>query len=329
MRNKIQVIIVDHNNYIAFPGAKSDNFDVPVIITDSYKRIKSIFLRVLRKIHFSRKVNKILDLPFKHIWATDLGRYVVEADTEYYFIFSNATLFPLSPDKLNALKNKGNVHYIMLWGDPYDSIHSEKARYYYSRMKFDRILTINLTEAAERGFTYTYIPYDFKIEEKNPITKNDIYFVGGAKDRLDFLLKIYEKLTSEGVNANFRITGADTHEQRHKGQIVYNEPIPYQSVLEHVGESNCILEVLAYGQTGATLRYYEAVVNNKKLLTNNKNVINLPFYDSRFIHVFESIDDIDTQWIKKKEDIDYRYDGRFSLTRFIDRIINLESEKDE
>lgn len=93
-------------------------------------------------------------------------------------------------------------------------------------------------------------------------------------------------------------------------------------------KSNCILEVLATGQSGATLRYYEAVCYNKKLLTNNKNIVNLPFYNPEWMHVFENTEDIDWGWVKERVPVDYHYDGRFSPIHLIDRIIELEEQKE-
>ena len=326
MNNKIQVIVVGEN--IMFLEAKSCDYNVPIIFTDSCQKTNIHILNFLRRVHLSKKINKIINIPFKQIWAVDLSKFVVDIDTEYYFIFNNATLYPIPPKRLVDLKNKCNVHYIMLWGDPYDSVYSKEARFYFSKVKFDYIFDINYNEAAEKGFIYTYLPYNYKKPNNKFIIKNDIYFAGAAKDRLDFLLKIYEKLTAEGVSVNYQITGVHKNEQRYNNKIIYNKQVAYKSILDTVYESNCILEVLGYKQTGATLRYYEAVVNNKKLLTNNKNVVNLPFYNPKYMYIFETVDDIDTKWIIERENIDYHYDGRFLMSHFVDKIIAMELEKE-
>ena len=111
--------------------------------------------------------------------------------------------------------------------------------------------------------------------------------------------------------------------------IIYNKRIPYSEVVEKNKASNCILEIISSGQSGASLRYYEAVCYNKKLLTNNKNVVNLPFYNPDYIHVFEKPEDIDWDWVKERIQVDYHYDGRFSPTHLIDKIIELEEEKEK
>lgn len=66
--------------------------------------------------------------------------------------------------------------------------------------------------------------------------------------------------------------------------------------------------------------FFEAVVYNKKLLINNENIIEFPFYNSRFMRVFKKVEDIDWKWVKSKEKVDYHYDGSFSPLKFIEEI---------
>ena len=37
--------------------------------------------------------------------------------------------------------------------------------------------------------------------------------------------------------------------------------------------------------------------------------------------IIENIDDIDVDWVKKREEIDYNYDGEFSPIHFIDYLL--------
>lgn len=53
--------------------------------------------------------------------------------------------------------------------------------------------------------------------------------------------------------------------------------MPYEKLLMLTQLSNCIFDMTQVGQTGVTFRYYEAVVYNKKLLTNNREIFNMPF----------------------------------------------------
>ena len=96
--------------------------------------------------------------------------------------------------------------------------------------------------------------------------------------------------------------------------------INYLKVIAEIKSTNCILEVLQEGQNVQSIRYFEAVVYNKKLLSNNPNLKKLPFYDERYMKYFENVNDIDWQWVQKKEMIDYKYNNEFSPIHMIEMI---------
>ena len=94
----------------------------------------------------------------------------------------------------------------------------------------------------------------------------------------------------------------------------------YEEVLGGVLRSKVILEILQEGQSGPSLRYYEAVCYNKKLLSNNPNIVHFPYYDSRYMRYFSSPEDIDIAWITEDCDVDYHYKGDFSPVNMLDLI---------
>ena len=92
-------------------------------------------------------------------------------------------------------------------------------------------------------------------------------------------------------------------------------------------KANVLLEIVIPGVgAGATLRYYEAVMYGKKLLTNNPTVKELSFYDERFIRYFEKPEDIDLEWVKAREKVDYNYTGEFSTANFCRKLEELEND---
>lgn len=46
----------------------------------------------------------------------------------------------------------------------------------------------------------------------------------------------------------------------------------------------------------------------------------MPFFDDRFIHFYNHIEDIDWDWVKRREEIDYGYNGEFSPVNLLTRI---------
>ncbi len=84
-------------------------------------------------------------------------------------------------------------------------------------------------------------------------------------------------------------------------------------------------------QHGATLRTFEAVVYNKRLLTNNPFVNEFPYFRADYMKYFNDIGDIrkiHTSFFK--EDLtDYCYNDEFSPRNLFDEIENNNVLDDE
>ena len=91
--------------------------------------------------------------------------------------------------------------------------------------------------------------------------------------------------------------------------------------------ANCIIELLQENQKAQSLRYFEAVVFNKKLLTSNENIKKLSFYDKRYMKVFKNLEDIDFDWVNKKEEIDYNYKNEFSPIYIIEELEKIQKSE--
>lgn len=306
--------------------------DKRVVILNSFLRdLHNPLLKGLRKIHLSKKINSRINLPFKNIWKCSLRDIEWNYNTKYYVILLGSSLRQIDYSYLLRIREKYDVKYILLMIDLWDSNnYSLSARYYKDKLKFDYIFSFDLADCKKHNFIYTNVPYS-KLCDDTPYKKeSDIYLAASVTTRggVKVFHDIYKHLKDNEVCVDYRLVDVPSKEQIFKEKIIYNKRIPYMQVIEGLMKSNCILEVLATGQSGATFRYYEAVCYNKKLLTTNKNVVNLPFYNPKYIHVFEKPEDIDCNWVKERIPVDYGYDGRFSPSRLIDKIIELEEEKE-
>ena len=297
------------------------------VFNQTVKNINNPVLKVIRKIHLGKKIDERVHLPFKNIWGSCLDDIKWEDDTQYYVIFLEP--YPLKPSYLNNLREKHNVKYILyagfVWDD--DTYYSKMQRDYSNEISYDYIFSSNPLDVKKYGFEYNNFPYStISKADENITNENDLYLIGKASGRAQNRLKIFQDVYN--VLSNYQITEVPEDKQIYRDEIIYNKVIEYPKVIDGIKKSNCILEVLAEGQTGETLRYYEAVCYNKKLLTTNKNIVNLPFYNPKYMKVFEKPDDIDCDWVKERIPIDYGYDGRFSPSRLIDKIIELEEQKE-
>ena len=152
----------------------------------------------------------------------------------------------------------------------------------------------------------------------NPEIKYDLIFIGDDKGRGRIIKQTALNAKRNGIHVNFKIPGTLNF---NSSLVQYVPYMSYAQIIYENLESNCIFEVLQPGQTSMTLRTQEAVCLKKKLLTNNKNIIKEKFYDSRYIQVFERVEDIDWSFVIRREGVEYKnYNNEFSPIDFFNRM---------
>lgn len=282
----------------------------------------------LRRIQVDPRCSKLYDFPGRDRWEIDLLDY---AENDTCYLFSTEALRFLSDRLLRRIKNHpAHPRMILLLVDSMH-VHGGHMRWVRSRIKefpWDMCLSYDIRDCQEFGFCYmgsNIYSFDENCQPSN--NYSDIYFIGRNKSgRNDYVKKIYHYLTGKGVKCNFHLLDTKLNAYKYIGKTLpgltyhlFNQE-KYDKVLADVLSANCILEIVQKGQKSQTARYYEAVCANKKLLTNNMYIKELSFYDERYMKVFDSIDDIDVNWIKQKVDFNYGYNGEFSPLKILDLI---------
>lgn len=293
--------------------------DSRVILCYYGKRyISNPFLRLIRRIHLSTKINKIVNFPYKHIWTT-----LPVGFSEFYSILANdGVLKDLEAYLEKCRKKKIPTNLFLADAMDAQSIVMQNARPIILKRNFTHIYTFEFADSIKYGFEYMGFGgyYSKKNLEPNLNNNYDLFFSGGIKGGREIAIqKLYTYLSKSNCNFLFDINGEPFIDGEH---IQYHRFwIPYKTVLDYVGKSNCILEIVQQGQTGPTLRYFEAVCYNKKLLTNNPQIVDFPFYNPKWMKIYEKPEDIDIDWIKEEENIDFGYNGEFSPTHMVDYLI--------
>lgn len=108
---------------------------------------------------------------------------------------------------------------------------------------------------------------------------------------------------------------------KYNGIQFINKPISYNENIKNILQCKCILELMHNGYANATQRYPEAVIYNKKILSNNVEIRKFPYYDERYMKIFHDVSEIDWDWVMKPMEIDYQYKGEFSPSRLLDDIV--------
>ena len=141
--------------------------------------------------------------------------------------------------------------------------------------------------------------------------KYDFYFVGFEKNRGMMIRELKEIL--QGYRSCFKVVRK------------VSEVIPYSENIANIAQARCVIDIVQNGQTGITLRPLEALALRKKLITNNRNILNYDFYDPSNIFIL-GVDDIakldvflNTEFKPISSKVISKYDIMTWLSNFVNR----------
>lgn len=173
-------------------------------------------------------------------------------------------------------------------------------------------------------FYYPEIESKLDFSHLDITPKVDVFFAGAAKNRYQKLLKAYDYLTSFGIRCHFIIMDVNDKEKENRDGIEYTRDlIPYKDMLIYSLQCKCMLEINQENAVGNTSRLLEAIMYNKKLITNNKSVINNQFYNPNYIRIFDDISEIEPDFVLKDIIVDFGYNNEFSPTGLIQKVEEL------
>lgn len=157
--------------------------------------------------------------------------------------------------------------------------------------KYDAELwTFDDEDAIKYNMQWNPLHY-FATEVKQDYPKTiDIAFVGADKGRYNTLIELKQKFIDLGLSVDMHIT-ANTNTPFYDRKK-YKRRLSYQENMEHVYPSRAVLDIMQKDQYGYTMRIPETMVNHIKLITNNPNIIQYPFYCQNNIFIL-GVDDLD------------------------------------
>ena len=283
-------------------------------------------LLLLHHIHFSFAINSIIALPFQNLWHRyyTLEKCRLNRNEQVCVIFTDISACRTDMQYLKYLHSLSNVTTVIILVN----VLSRKEKLLIKRLQyFDQVYSFDKNDCEKHGFIYYPTIYSIT-RSTHPIgaCSSNAFFVGISKgNRHEYLKRIYRIIRSHKGTADFYITNVKKNEPRETG-INYNRWLSYSDVLDRLMETNCVVEIMGGGQSGLTLRTMEAIVYNKKLLTNNQSVKDLTFYQSGFIRCFNTPEEIDVNFVLSENIVDYQYNGEFSPIHLLKRISKTFSE---
>lgn len=256
------------------------------------------WMQKLYHIHTAYSINEIKELPFKQVWYKRRYNQYFNNDLPICFIYLGGNMLRFDGGFTDYVRKRDPRNKIVMlhW-----DLISKKIRYDYSiiKNKVDLAVTYDKREAEKYHIHYFQeTPYSKILEAPEWVEiKQDVYFLGAAKDRLDKLYDVFYYLKSRGVVCKFMIAGVPSEKQIVEEGIDYIKSISYRENIQNVIASKCVLEIVQEGSNDITLRAKEAIAYEKRLITDCHTDLHDYFNPGQLIQ-FSDILQIDTDLVK-------------------------------
>lgn len=277
-----------------------------------------IMERKIANIYLGKKLNKIFHMPKKKLWYFRAAKRIgFSNENPICFIWHNHYWTEIENGMVEYLKKKfPDSAHIYFFTDPW-SVNKEKIDFLKSKM--DIVSVFDPSIAVKCGITYFPNVYPSVDAEYEAEPEYDICFVGQDKGREQELYEIARLCEEKGLKTAFYI-GRKMGERKPGIRYIENK-LPYKEVVNIVKRSKCVLELKVEPDCTCSLRVQEAVVFNKKLLTNNRNVSLMPCCDNvSGISYFEKPEEIDWKFLCDDKNVDYHYDGEYSAQKWFEAV---------
>lgn len=247
------------------------------------------------------KIARKLGLPF---FALFFGKWKKEIyNYDKIILFDNG--FRNSIAKYIKKRNP-NIKTVLWFWNPV----TEYSQNFLKNRYIDEFWSYNKYDAKKYNLKYNSQFYSQEVVLKKAEVVNDILFLGTDKGRKESLNRLNTEFQTNGIITNFQIIEKS------------NQYISYEKYLDLLASSKCILDYNLEINSPLTLRVMEALFLQKKLVTNNLDIINYDFYNANNIFVIgkDNIEDIkgfiDSKYQKINPKIIEKYDFSKWLSRF-------------
>ena len=243
--------------YIEFPGYKN-----------TFQNIQNFFLKTFFGINI-KKSHKFLIDNIDNIGFQD-KILIIRPDL-------------LSDKTLNSIKKYTNNFIAYYWDSAERLVRKQDIIHY-----FDHIYSFDKLDVAKYNFDFI-TNYIFKISEVNP--NPDYLFFNISGNDEDYRFKQLEYFANYLQKKNWTFKFISVH---HKPKSLYHEVIDIvpqfievQKAIDLISKTKILVEFQRKQQIGLSFRVFEALGMQKKLITNNKDIINYDFYNEQNILVID------------------------------------------
>lgn len=293
---------------------------------------KNRILRFLKRLHYSKRVNRYFEVPFKSIWNNLYYVPNFGNNKTIVFIYFFNHLKEVDNGLLFYFKRKYiNSKHVLWFVDLISTLPNADIK--KRKQQFDLIISYDPLEAKKYDLLYHPTVYNELPNVRANNINTGVFFIGQLKNRHELIYSSYLYLKSHGIVCNFVIIDINyttpSYFYNEDGINVVHHFVPYEESLKMMNSYSCILEIIQEGSSGYTYRTWEAVMYNKILISNNHNLKNAPFYSTDKIIIINTPNDIKIDTILNKRcEYDEIFKEQMSSRHFINFIEeNLKKKK--
>lgn len=264
-------------------------------------------INLIKRIYY-----KVYDILFPNsIWREEIMNGKLNQSFDFLFVINGYTFQPTFIRHLR--KYNSNISTCFYAWD------TQRYYNYFRLLKyFDKKYTFDYIDASTSNIKF--LPFYWCNKwKKNSNIKYVLSIVGSNHDgRYTIVRKIADTLDTKGLAYYFRVVEArdpnnkadqivwdnlyrsykekgnrfgmdeiDIIYRRKKDSIITYDLIPQDEVYDIISQSQCLLDTDRESQTGTTPRIIWALAQKKKIISTNKNLIKMPFYNKDIISIID------------------------------------------
>ncbi|SDE59261.1 hypothetical protein [Riemerella columbipharyngis] len=163
------------------------------------------------------------------------------------------------------------------------------------------------------------------IDCPNKKTIDVIYIGAKERDRVEVLNHLANIFDNQGIKSELYLFTADKV-KCHPTIKVSEKILPYRKVLEKSSSSKCVIDLKHHLHDGLSLRFFESLYFNQKIITDNQSVKHMDFYHPNNILIVSdwySLSYIELEKFLNKPFVDISEDikNKYSFESWFNRLI--------
>lgn len=283
------------------------------------RKIKNPFLRLWNNIYLKRRGEDLKD----KFEAKIINKDLLKMCKEYDYIIKIGMFF-LDESTLKILRSKGKYLILHHW----DVITKKyEAKFLQEEKYFDKISSYSKKDAEKYKINYLSNFY-FSQKISNSSINNEVFTImadfHGKLKRKQFLEKVAKDLQENNIKYEFILV--DKKGEESSLIKVTKEVLSLEKVMEKYSESKVILEYVKVENEGcSTLRALDCLGLKKKLITNNKEIINEDYYNKNNIFIIDENNiDIPIEFINSPyEELPKELVEKYYIDNWLDELLKI------